>query len=182
MTGQNFSISLKNFEKKFFAWNVLKHKVKPKNSRNSTFLKKLKFPPYFWKTLVKFSSPKCSLWYAVIFLSPREKLRDLVINFSISLKNFEKKNFFAWNVLKLKVKPKNSRNSTFFFKTKISPLFLKHLAVKKTSKIDRAFHRANLPRQGICLRRQGKSFTLFALLPCTNPNHHQQIDLLDSWV
>ena len=35
----NFSISLKNFEKKFFAWNVLKHKVKPKNSRNSTFFK-----------------------------------------------------------------------------------------------------------------------------------------------
>ena len=72
MTGQNFSISLKNFEKIFFAGNVLKHKVKPKNSRNSTFFKKLKFPPYFWKTLVKFSSPKCSLWYAVIFLSPRE--------------------------------------------------------------------------------------------------------------
>ena len=48
----NFSISLKIF----FAWNVLKHKVKPKNSRNSTFFKKLKFPPYFWKTLVKFSS------------------------------------------------------------------------------------------------------------------------------
>jgi len=47
MTGQNFSISLKNFEKFFFAGNVLKHKVKPKNSRNSTFLKKLKFPPYF---------------------------------------------------------------------------------------------------------------------------------------
>ena len=68
----NFSISQKNFEKFFFAWNVLKHKVKPKNSRNSTFFKKLKFPPYFWKTLVKFSSPKCSLWYAVIFLSPRE--------------------------------------------------------------------------------------------------------------
>ena len=35
MTGQNFSISLKNFEKFFFAGNVLKHKVKPKNSRNS---------------------------------------------------------------------------------------------------------------------------------------------------
>ena len=68
----NFSISQKNFEKFFFAWNVLKHKVKPKNSRNSTFFKELKFPPYFWKTLVKFSSPKCSLWYAVIFLSPRE--------------------------------------------------------------------------------------------------------------
>ena len=67
-----FSISQKIFEKKFFAWNVLKHKVKPKNSRNSTFFQKLKFPPYFWKTLVKFSSPKCSLWYAVIFLSPRE--------------------------------------------------------------------------------------------------------------
>ena len=56
----------------FFAWNVLKHKVKPKNSRNSTFFKKLKFPPYFWKTLVKISSPKCSPWYTVIFLSPRE--------------------------------------------------------------------------------------------------------------
>ena len=70
MMGQNFSISLKNFEKNFFAWNVLKHKVKPKNSRNSTFFKNLKFPPYFWKTLVKISSPKCSLWYAVIFLSP----------------------------------------------------------------------------------------------------------------
>ena len=69
---RNFSISQKNFEKIFFAWNVLKHKVKPKNSRNSTFFQKLKFPPYFWKTLVKFSSPKCSLWYAVIFLSPRE--------------------------------------------------------------------------------------------------------------
>ena len=67
----NFSISQKNFEKKFFAWNVLKHKVKPKNSRNSTFFQKLKCPPYFWKTLVKISSPK-SLWYAVIFLSPRE--------------------------------------------------------------------------------------------------------------
>ena len=67
-----FSISQKIFEKKFFAWNVLKHKVKPKNSRKSTFFQKLKFPPYFWKTLVKFSSPKCSLWYAVIFLSPRE--------------------------------------------------------------------------------------------------------------
>ena len=63
----NFSISQKNFEKFFFAWNVLKHKVKPKNSRNSTFFKELKFPPYFWKTLVKFSSPKCSLRYAVIF-------------------------------------------------------------------------------------------------------------------
>ena len=59
-------------KKNFFAWNVLKHKVKPKNSRNSTIFQKLKFPPYFWKTLVKFSSPKCSLWYAVIFLSPRE--------------------------------------------------------------------------------------------------------------
>jgi len=64
-----FSEKFWNF---FFAWNVLKHKVKPKNSRNSTFFQKLKFPPYFWKTLVKFSSPKCSLWYAVIFLSPRE--------------------------------------------------------------------------------------------------------------
>ena len=62
----------KILKKKIFAWNVLKHKVKPKNSRNSTFFKKLKFPPYFWKTLVKFSSPKCSLWYAVIFISPRE--------------------------------------------------------------------------------------------------------------
>ena len=68
----NFSISLKNFEKFFFAGNVLKHKVKPKNSRNSTFFQKLKFPPYFWKTLVKISSPKCSPWYTVIFLSPRE--------------------------------------------------------------------------------------------------------------
>ncbi len=53
-----FSISQKIFEKNFFAWNVLKHKVKPKNSRKSTFFQKLKFPPYFWKTLVKFSSPK----------------------------------------------------------------------------------------------------------------------------
>ena len=46
-------------------------------------------------------------------------------NFSISQKNFEKF-FFAWNVLKHKVKPKNSSNSTFFSKTKISPLFLKN--------------------------------------------------------
>ena len=58
----NFSISQENFEKIFFAWNVLKHKVKPKNSRNSTFFKKLKFPRYFWKTLVKFSSPKLFPW------------------------------------------------------------------------------------------------------------------------
>ena len=42
--------------------------------------------------------------------------------------------------------------------------------MKINSKNDRAFHRANLPSQGICLLRQGKSFTLFALLPCTNPN------------
>ena len=46
-------------------------------------------------------------------------------NFSISQENFENF-FFAWNVLKHKVKPKNSRNSTFFSKTKISPLFLKN--------------------------------------------------------
>ena len=67
-----FFYQSENFWKKFFAWNVLKHKVKPKNSRNSAFFKKLKFPPYFWKTLVKISSPKCSPWYTVIFLSPRE--------------------------------------------------------------------------------------------------------------
>ena len=53
----NFSISLKNFEI-FFAWNVLKHKVKPKNSRNSTFFKKLKFPPYFWKNTCKIFKSK----------------------------------------------------------------------------------------------------------------------------
>ena len=112
---------------KVFAWKVRKHKVKPKNSINSTFFKKLKFPPYFWKTL-KFSSPTCSLWYAVIFLSPREKLHDLMMgqNFSISLKNFEKI-LFAWNVLKHKVKPKNSRNSTFFKKLKFPPYFWKTL-------------------------------------------------------
>ena len=63
----NFSISQKNFENFFFAWNVLKHKVKPKNSRNSTFFKKLKFPPYCWKTLVKFSSPKCSENFTSVF-------------------------------------------------------------------------------------------------------------------
>ena len=57
----------KILKKNFFAWNVLKHKVKPKNSRNSTFFKKLKFPPYFWKTLVKFSSPKCSENFTSVF-------------------------------------------------------------------------------------------------------------------
>ena len=56
---QNFSISLKFF----FAWNVLKHKVKPKNSRNSTFFKKTKIPPYFEKTLVKISSLETS-WFS----------------------------------------------------------------------------------------------------------------------
>ena len=49
-----FFYQSENVWKIFFAWNVLKHKVKPKNSRNSTFFKKLKFPPHFWKTLVKF--------------------------------------------------------------------------------------------------------------------------------
>ena len=62
-----FSISQKIFEKNFFAWNVLKHKVKPKNSRNSTFFQKLKFSPLFLKNTCKFSSPKCSLWYVAIF-------------------------------------------------------------------------------------------------------------------
>ena len=54
MTGQNFSISLKNFEKFFFAGNVLKHKVIPKNSRKSTFFSKLNFPPKFEKHLENF--------------------------------------------------------------------------------------------------------------------------------
>ena len=58
MTGQNFSISLKNFEKFFFAGNVLKHKVKPKNSRNSTFFKKLKFSPLFLKNTCKIFKSK----------------------------------------------------------------------------------------------------------------------------
>ena len=45
MTGQNFSISLKNFEKIFFAWNVLKHKVNPKKLKNFNFFFKIKIPP-----------------------------------------------------------------------------------------------------------------------------------------
>ena len=59
MMGQN---SVWKILKIFFAWNPLKHKVKPKNSRNSTFFKKLKFPPYFWKTLIKISIPKLFPW------------------------------------------------------------------------------------------------------------------------
>ena len=75
--GQIFSISLvrKIFEF-FFAWNVLKRKVKPKNSRNSTFFSKLKFPPCFWKTLVIFS---CCLVYAINFSkSQRGKIQTLL--------------------------------------------------------------------------------------------------------
>ena len=40
MTGQKFSISLKYFEKKFFAGNVLKQKVKPKNQEIQHLKKK----------------------------------------------------------------------------------------------------------------------------------------------
>ena len=55
----NFFISLKNFEKNFFAWNVLKHKVKPKNSRNSTFFsKKPKISPLFLKNTCKIFKSK----------------------------------------------------------------------------------------------------------------------------
>ena len=56
----NFSIRSvgKKFQKIFFAWNILKHKVKPRNSRNSTFFSKLKFPPCFAKNTCKIFKPK----------------------------------------------------------------------------------------------------------------------------
>ena len=50
--------SQKKFEIFFFAWNVLKHKVKPKNSRNSTFFQKLKFSPLFLKNTCKIFKSK----------------------------------------------------------------------------------------------------------------------------
>ena len=79
MTGQNFSISLKNFEKFFFAGNVLKHKVKPKNSRNSTFFfSKLKFPPVFEKHLKNVQDQK-PMVYAINFSkSQRGKIQTPV--------------------------------------------------------------------------------------------------------
>ena len=74
----NFSISQKNFEKHFFAWNVLKHKVKPKNSRNSTFFSKLKFPPVFEKHLENFQDQK-PMVYAINFSkSQRGKIQTPV--------------------------------------------------------------------------------------------------------
>ena len=51
------------------------------------------------------------------------------------------------------------------------------LLVNKEIKNGRVIHRANLPSQGICLRRQGKSFTLYALLPCTNPRCGTEISV-----
>ena len=54
----NFSISLKKFEKKFFAWNVLKHKVKPKNARKSTLFTELKISPLFLKNTCKIFKSK----------------------------------------------------------------------------------------------------------------------------
>ena len=51
MTGQNFSISLKNFEKFFFAGNVLKRKVKPKTQEIQHFFKIKIPPPVFEKHL-----------------------------------------------------------------------------------------------------------------------------------
>ena len=55
------AISLGKNRKKFFAWNGLNRKIKPRDSRISKkFFAKLKFSPLFWKTLVKFSSPKYS--------------------------------------------------------------------------------------------------------------------------
>ena len=124
-----------------------------------------------WPPTIEIHDPKVTQGFWRVFYKKWKKTRWIGDGSKFFYQSGEKFFwiFLAWNVLKRKVKPKNSRNSTFFFKTKISPLFLKHLAVKKN---DRAFHRANLPRQGICLRRQGKSFTLFALLPCTNPNFH----------
>ena len=43
----------KILKKILFAWNVLKRKVKARNSRNSTFFwkKTQNFPPWYWKTL-----------------------------------------------------------------------------------------------------------------------------------
>ena len=47
------AISLEKNRKKFFAWNGLNRKVKPRDSRISKkFFAKLKFSPWFWKTLV----------------------------------------------------------------------------------------------------------------------------------
>ena len=67
--GQNFSVSLKKFWKFFFAWNLLKHKVKPKNSRNSTFFKNKDFPPIFEKHIFK---SKIFTLVCCNFVSPRE--------------------------------------------------------------------------------------------------------------
>ena len=57
-----------------------------------------------------------------------------------SERKIEKKIFFAWNVLKRKVKARNSRNSTFFLKKlKFSPLILKNtLKIFMSQGLDKA--------------------------------------------
>ena len=108
-----------------------------------------------------------NLWWLEIFLSVWWK----------KFWNF----FLAWNVLKRKEKPKNSRNSTFFSKIKFPPVLENTCKIFK-SKIftlvccyfdGRGFHRGNLARQGICLGWQGTSFPLDPLAPCTNPKIDQ---------
>ena len=49
-----------------------KNKVKPKNSRNSTFFEKLKFPPYFCKTLSIFKISKSKMFTLVCHNFSRE--------------------------------------------------------------------------------------------------------------
>ena len=76
--GQKFSIGLVRKFFDFFAWNVLKRKVKPKNSRNSTFFSKLKFPPVFEKHLENFQDQK-PMVYAINFSkSKRGKIQTPV--------------------------------------------------------------------------------------------------------
>ena len=70
----------KKFKIFFFAWNVLKHKVKTKNSRNSTFFSKFQFPPVFEKHLEIFRTKNLSrLVYAINFYeSQRGKIQTLL--------------------------------------------------------------------------------------------------------
>ena len=69
---------MKNFFEFFFAWNVLNHKEIPKNSRNSTFFSKLKFPPVFEKHLKNFQDQK-PMVYAINFSkSQRGKIQTPV--------------------------------------------------------------------------------------------------------
>ena len=73
----------KFFQKCWISWVFWFYFMFQDISSKKNFSKFFRLIEKFWPVI----------WYAVIFLSPREKLHDLVINFSISLKNFEKKNF-----------------------------------------------------------------------------------------